>query len=385
MMATPDQSAELQSIVANLPAGATLLLASGTYDLSGGRDLVVTQDGITVRSASGDPGDVILDLGYSSGQGFLVSGDDFTVAELTVRRPMWHGVHVVGGTDSNTENTTIYRVRVEDPGQQGIKVNPSEAGFFVDYGEIACSEIVLTDAGRPNVTNCYTGGVDAHAALDWVVRDNRIEGFWCDQGLSEHAIHFWNVSRGTLVERNVIVDCARGVGFGLGTGGNGTTRDYGDDPCPGASYLGHIDGVIRNNLVWAGRPELFASQAGMDSGVAVEQACGARVLHNTVFAAGGTPFVSMEYRFPNTDATFANNLVSHDIVQRDQAQASLDGNMEQAGPEHFVDAAGGDLHLVPGSAAVDAGVALTDAPADDVDGQPRDDGAPDVGGDELDP
>ena len=53
------------------------------------------------------------------------------------------------------------------------------------------------------------GGVDAHAARGWTIRRNRIEGFWCPSGLSEHAIHFWSASRGTLVERNTIIDAAQ--------------------------------------------------------------------------------------------------------------------------------------------------------------------------------
>ena len=47
------------------------------------------------------------------------------------------------------------------------------------------------------------------------------------------------------------------------------------------------------------------------------------------------------------------------------------------------DAAGGDLHLVQGAPAVDAGVDLgAHAVDDDLDGDERTDGAPDVGADE---
>ena len=55
--------------------------------------------------------------------------------------------------------------------------------------------LLLTDAGRAQVQDCYTGGIDAHSAWGWVVRDNVFEGFWCDQGLSEHAVHFWVTGR----------------------------------------------------------------------------------------------------------------------------------------------------------------------------------------------
>ena len=220
---------------------------------------------------------------------FSIAADDVTIAELTIQRAYYHPIHVTGGADSNTENTLIYRVRVVDPGQQAIKINAQD-GSYADFGTIACSHIELTAEGRPHVTDCYTGGVDAHLAQGWTIRDNTITGFWCESGLSEHGVHVWNSGRDTVVERNTIVDCARGVGFGLGESGNGTARDYGDDPCPGVDgFVGHYGGVIRNNAIIGRDPAMFASQFGMDSGVALEQACGAVVTHNTVVALQPVP------------------------------------------------------------------------------------------------
>lgn len=241
--------------------------------------------------------------------------------------------------------------------------------------------MILTDPGRTHVQDCYTGGIDAHSAWGWVVRDNYFEGFWCDAGLSEHAVHFWVTGRDTVVEGNTIVDCARGVGFGLGQNGNGNQRMYVDDPCPEADYLGHVDGEIRNNMIFAARPELFASESGVDSGIALEQACGTRAHHNTIWFAE-QPFVAIEYRWANTSATIVNNLVSHNIVERDEAQASLAGNLEGQGGEHFQDAGAGELHLVDGSAAIDAGDPITlEWVTTDFDGELRD-AMPDVGADE---
>ena len=110
---------------------------------------------------------------------------------------------------------------------------------------------------------------DVHAARGWIVRQSRFEDIYCaGEGLAEHAIHFWVGSRDTVVENNVIVDCARAIGFGLGENGNGEGRAYQDDPYPGAGYIGHYDGLIRNNAVWAA-VEWF------DTGIGLEQARGA--------------------------------------------------------------------------------------------------------------
>jgi hypothetical protein len=101
-----------------------------------------------------------------------------------------------------------------------VKINPSlPNNHYWDNGTLACSQIELTLSGQGKVLeyngSCYTSGVDAHQARGWTFRDNLIEGFWCQTGLSEHAIHAWTGSRDTLVERNPLVNNARGVEFGL--------------------------------------------------------------------------------------------------------------------------------------------------------------------------
>jgi hypothetical protein len=379
---SPSDAPNLPQLVADAEPNTTFYFNDGTYDLSGANLLHVTTPGLRFVGLNRDRDAVILDANNALGEIFLVAASNTTIAHMTVTRAYWHPIHVTGGSAANTENTLIYDVAVIDPGQQAIKINPSGEGFYVDNGTVACSSVVMTDVGRALVSDCYTGGIDAHSAWGWVVRDNYFEGFWCDAGLSEHAVHFWVTGRDTLVERNTIVDCARGVGFGLGLSGNGNERIYDDDPCPIADYLGHVDGIIRNNMIYASRPELFASEYAVDSGIALEQACGTIVAHNTVWFFQ-QPFVSIEYRWPNTDAILTNNLTSHGIVLRDGAIAQLASNLEYQGGEHFVDELTGELHLVAGSAAIDAGdPSGLDLAPNDFDADPRD-ATPDVGADEY--
>ncbi len=278
-------------------------------------------------------------------------------------------------------DTLIYNVHIIDPGQQAIKINPHAAKIhFTDDGVVACSTLGRAKVWEIN-GSCYTGGVDGHQSRGWVVRDNSIEGFWCPGGLSEHGVHFWTGSRDTVVERNRIIDNARGIGFGLRESGTG--RTYADDPCPGASgYVGHFDGVIRNNFIFANRAELFTSQSGADGGIAL--ACGAQAVHNTV-AFTAAPFAAVEWRFANTDVSLINNLTTHNLMDRGGA-ASLAGNLDHQPLSTFVDGAYGNLHLdSTAAAAIDQGAATPPGIcSDDFDGEARPAGsAADIGADEY--
>jgi uncharacterized repeat protein (TIGR01451 family) len=379
----PAQAGQLRSIVLNASAGDTILLHDGTYNLNG--DYIwIRAPGLTLRSASGNREAVVIDGSYRTTEIVTIAASDVTVADLTLKRASTHPIHVTPDfvDTADITNALIYNVHIVDPGEQAIKINQN-GNHYADSGEVACSHIELTDAGRPHVSGCYTGGVDGHQAWGWVIRDNVIEGFWCPSGLSEHAIHFWTGSRDTLVERNVLVDNARGVGFGLDRSGDG--RVYPDDPCPGPGYVGHFDGIIRNNFIFASRSELFSSQSGFDCGICLAQACGTQVLHNTV-ASTQAPFSSIEWRFPNTSAGITNNLVTHNLRPRDDAVATLAGNLDQASLSLFVDGSSGDLHLASGATeAIDRGVSIAAGLCDeDIDGDPRPwGGGYDIGADEV--
>ncbi len=377
---TPSQAGQLASIVAGAPAGSTIRLANGTYAL-GGALLNLRAPGVTLRSLSGNAAAVVLDNNYLGGDLVAVTASNVTVADLTVQRAFYHPIHIAPSSGPLT-GTLVHNVRVIDPGEQGIKINPN-AGFFPDAGVIRCSRVELTDQGRPFIrNNCYTGGIDGHQALGWRVHDNVIAGFWCTTGLSEHGIHFWTGSRDTLVERNVLRNNARGIGFGLGLDTPG--RTYPDTPCPGVTTAGHFRGVIRNNFVVVNDPRVFSQgSGGFDAGIALEQVCLAETSHNTVYSTQ-PPFSSIEWRWAGNAGRIANNLVSHNVRARDGATATVAGNIQNGPATLVVDLPGsGDLHLrIDAAAAIDHGVVLPPGTVDgDIDLDPRDT-APDVGADE---
>jgi hypothetical protein len=376
---TPSQVAALQSILDSAQPGHTIQLADGVYALP--QTLVMRIPGVTLRSKSGNRLGVVLDGRYAVGDVVLIQRSDVTIADLTLTRSDWHLVHVVPGASGSVSGTLLHNLRGVDAAEQFVKVNPA-SGWYADNGVIRCSSLELTDAGRAYVrNNCYTGGIDIHQARGWQIHGNIIAGFWCGTGLSEHAIHVWTGSRDTRVEGNVIVNSARGIGFGLGSAVTG--RTYSDAPCGGAVNIGHYGGAIMNNFVVATDPRLFASGDGFDTGVGLEQSCETNVLHNTIVSTATPRSSSIEWRFTNTVAGIANNLVTHSLVSRDGARATTGGNVTNAPLSMFVDVAAANLHLVAGATiAIDKAVPLTSPVAFDIDAQARGQSA-DVGADEY--
>jgi hypothetical protein len=359
----------LQNAVNNANSGgdANILIASGEYDLSG-IALQITANGVTVRGQSGNRSAVILDNHYveagTSGI-FRILASNVTIADMTLQHAYYHAIHISPG-GSNVENVLIDNVHIIDPGEQAIKINPDSrdaATYTVNNGIIRDCMIELTSTGRENLTNtdysCYTGGIDAHWAADWIVQDNIIKGFWCSTDLSEHGIHFWNNSSNIIVERNRIIDCDRGIGFGLGLDGNS-------------------GGIIRNNMIYHGVDHGFS-----DVGISVESTPDAQIYNNTIYHVHN--YSAIEYRFDTTsNVHIANNLTNRSITRRDDALALVENNVTNAQASWFVSVPSGNLHLATAVAAVvDQGMVITGL-TDDFDGGTRPYGSGhDIGADEY--
>ncbi len=354
----------LETAVTNANGGGDkqITIAAGTYYLNGVY-LRLTADNITISGASGKREDVVLDGDYITTEIFQVLGSNITIQDLTLREAMYHPIHVFPG-DHDVIGTLIKNVHIIDPGQQAIKINQNGAKTYsANFGTVQQSKIELTESGRAMVwqinNSCYTGGVDAHHAAGWNIKDNVITGFWCYDGLSEHGVHFWSFSEDTVVERNWITNCDRGIGFGLGNSG-------------------HVGGIIRNNIIYHD-----TGHDHSDVGIGLETASGAQVYNNTIFHDHSYPY-AIEYRFSATNnVNIINNLTNKSIVSRDGGTASLSHNVTSAQASWFRNAAGGDLHLAaPISQVVDNGIGVFGL-RDDFDREARPMGkGVDIGADE---
>lgn len=335
---------------ANATGNVTILLEDGTYVLD---DMLwISGEQITFRSRSGNRDAVVI-----RGQGmygsvshiFNVSGSFFTAADVTLGWVSSHGIQI----HSDSDNPVIHNIRFVNTGEQMLKVSyrPGDS----TSSENGLVEWCVFEYPAGVGPQYYIGGIDAHQAFNWVVRYNIFRHIRSPESdLAEHAIHFWSDSSDTLIEHNMITNCDRGIGLGLGD-------------------RGHWNGMIRNNMVHTTR----------DVGIGLESAEGAAVYNNTVYTENYDN--SIEYRFPETQGVLImNNLTNGGIASRDGGSASVSNNMTGAHASWFVSANTGDLHLLTSeSAVVDQGRFLPDV-LQDIDCQFRPQGsAYDIGADEV--
>lgn len=368
---------ELQRAIAEANASTprTLLLADGHYTL-GAESLVIRCRGLVIRGASGHR-DRVLVTGPDVGPNatlpnvFVIESNDVVIADLTLGRCRFHGIQVRGESPYDVAGLHVRNCHLIDCNEQFIKGSSAEtdpAGATDGIIEGCTFEFT-----RGWAYQYYTGGIDIHKGVNWVVRDNLFRNLRVPanrDGMAEHAIHFWKrcptQPQNILIERNRILNCDRGIGLGL------VNAD-------GGFHGGQS--VIRNNLV-------HNDGAGprTDVGIGLEHASGVNVDHNTVIIP--SYWAPIEYRFPgSSNVVFRNNLVNRSIQRRDDAPtAPSTGNLEHILPTWFRDLAQGDLRLT--AAAQPALDQATPIPGLTTDAyqQPRPQGTgPDIGATEFAP
>jgi hypothetical protein len=371
-------------------ADRTIELEDGIYRLEWSH-LWLGREGVTVRSRSGNRDAVVLkgERGMRGGSIefiFQVAADDVTIRDLTMEDVGSHAVIIHGEAPYDADRTQLRNLVIRDTYEQMVKVTPANqdpARWFSEDGLLEDSLLEYSAGIGPQY---YIGGIDAHGAKGWVVRRNVFRGIASPSGsLAEHAVHFWSWSRDTLVERNLIIDCDRGVGLGL-------------------SNSGHVRGVIRDNLIYHG---VEPGGGFADVSIEVLHADGARVHHNTVYQAHTNYFAAIK-NWESADVMIFNNAVQmapHSFWGVQQAIWVKDGTGPVLGnavsapnaswfgsvtppPARRISETGHFLHIGEGDAGglIDAGVTnFAGWPGfdPDYDGEPRPGGdSVDIGADE---
>jgi len=311
---------EFQSAIsqANSSGGnMTILIADGDYQIASTSSFpYITGSNIVIRSLNGNRDAVIVrgsgnNYNYGTEDGFLIAGNNVTIADLTIQEVGNHGIQVSG------HNLYVHNVKFQDIYEQMIKGSSTAA--TIDSALVQCSLFQYTQGIGPN---WYIGGIDGHKSHGWIVRDNVFKDISSPGiSLAEHAVHFWNNSANNIVERNMIYNCDRGIGFGLG---NSAPQNTG--------------GIIRNNMIYNDGSNIYD-----DVGIGLERSPNTRVYNNTVII---DYFNAIEYRFSaTTNVDIVNNLTNQAISSRDGGTASLQTNVTNAQDGWFIDVNTGDLHL----------------------------------------
>lgn len=356
---------ELQNAVAtanSLGGNTTIAMRDGTYTLSD--TLYVNAPNVAIVGQSGDRTKVIIQGDAMSGSAKVgnvirVAASNFQLSDVTLQKSKWHLIQIAGET--NADAPVIKNCILRDAYEQMLKVTVDTANPSVtsDNGLV---ENCLFEYSAGIGPQYYIGGIDAHGAKNWVVRNNTFQNIISPNGsVAEFAVHFWSGSANNTVEKNLIVNCDRGIGFGLDTRPNN-------------------GGIIRNNMIY------HAANKGSyaDTGIALTESPNTQVYNNTIFMENSFPW-AIEYRFTSTrNVLVANNLTNKPIQSRDGATGTVTKNATNAAGTWFVNRSSGDLHLASAvSTVVDMGQAVSGL-SDDFDGQSRPQGTGiDIGADEF--
>ena len=356
--------------------GDTITVAPGTYTITGvDRIWIVNRPGpVLVRGKTGNPRDVVIQgKGQDNSSVWVVFNLDYsprwTFKDLTTRRTYYHGFKF----DHTSTDCVLKNIIMLDHGESGVKGTCDPAsGVYPDRLTVDGCEIGFTspDGGTRTVVE----GVDGVGVNDWIIRNCRFINVQRG-GKPAFGVFTKGNSSNTIIESNRFENCFIGASFG----GGGTAPQYFRDN--NRAYE-HSNGVIRNNII-IGCP---------DAGIYINKGRNAKVYNNTIFEC----VLTIQLRFPQSTGDVRNNLVKRapsnpyePIVRlRDGATFIKNKANLAASDADFVKPGGPqsqkDLHLVSGSAAVDAGVNLGSLVPVDFEGQPRPAGnAYDVGADEL--
>lgn len=328
----------------------TILIADGTYEVASTASYpYLTASNVVIRSASGNRDAVVLtgggmrDVLPDTENGIYAVGNNVTIADLTIKEVGNHAIQVIG------DNLFVHNVKIQNTREQMLK--GTGGGDGADNGIVQCCLFEYTAGIGPQF---YIGGIDVHKGDNWMVNDNIFKNIASpSEFTAEHAVHFWRTGSNNTVERNVIINCDRGIGFGLG-------NDVDN---------GIVGGIIRNNMIYNDGNHPFD-----DVGIGLEHSPDTKVYNNTIYLAAYPR--AIEYRWAaTTNVQITNNLTNQSITSRNGGQATLTTNYTNAASSWFVNPSLGDLRLnTNNTTVVNQGTSLSEV-AGDIDQTPRPQGA----------
>lgn len=323
---------DLEKAVAEATSGATIIVEEGVYWLR--KPLTFKRNQVRLRGACKDRSKVVLRGNGMSGAGsphiIAIQASDICIADLTLGWVPYHGIQIHG--EVGATRPRMHNLHILDCGEQLIKISvgpgPVAEKKYSDEGELVGSRLEYTN----HAPSWYTNGIDVLAGKDWVVRENKFFRIRGPEGqASGPAILLWQNSLNSLVERNLIVDCSKGIAFG---------NPHGPDPKSsrhGEGVYDHQGGVIRYNRI--------VRRTDGDTGIELNKAGGFVCSNNVVFLERSIVNWAIEYRFPVTFGSIRMNLANRPVLGRDGGRAIVEKNITTAEKHWFINTDLGDMRL----------------------------------------
>lgn len=349
----------------SLAAGATLLIEPGVYQFD--RPLVLRgRKNVTIRSVSGDPTSVTLKgLGWEKGNDLddilrVAACDGVMIAGLTFAESRSYGIKVEA--EHAPKNIHIYNCDFRNIGVRAIKGSASQDPMIMaENGSVRFCDFENNKVPPANwlFGGDYISAIDMMALDRWTFSDNTFRNINGRNGGGRAAIFIWVRSRRIVVERNVILNCDRGISFG--NPGVSTANLKGEQTI----YVS--EGIIQNNMI----------SGGVDCGIELWHAKGIKVRHNSILRPERNWNRGIRIGAGVAQTEVVNNLVDGGI-QVEGGDAQVKENVAKRIEDYFVEPANGNLALTAkASDAINRGVKL-DHPLSDIRGLARD-GEPDFG------
>ena len=347
--------------VKNADVGDTILLADGRFMIPPG--MTLTQDRVSIRSESGDRERVIIDSSMRRDVMLTLKGtDDTTIADVTFANNELYGVRILG--DSNVTRTRIYNVKFHNIYTRGVKGTGAhrkdDSGDAVPYAPSVVERVRPTDG---SIRHClfindeikgdagyhepdYISGIDMMHLKNWTIADNVFTGIRGKNGGGRGAIFIWIASENVVSERNLIVNCDRGISYGN----------------PSSAMENMYHGIIRNNCI----------VGGANMAIEVDHCIATQVCNNSVFATHFDYDRTVSIARTFTGSRCFNNLIHGKVslpAQLEQGQNRV-GDLSGL----FANPALGDLRISvksPAAAEIAGRGVVLDSVSDDFTGRKR--------------
>jgi MYXO-CTERM domain-containing protein len=316
-VATP---AELTAAIGAAVAGDEIVLADGTYALTGATCSAVGTSAAPIVVRAANP--KLAKIEFNGTEGFKVSGAYWTFEDLDITGvcpsdpTCEHAFHVTGAA----HYFVLRGSKVTDFNAQ-VKVNAAMVGAAMvtpNNGLIENNDI--GDTGE-RLTSNPTTKLNIDTGDDWVIRRNYIHDFAKGMGdYISYGAFFKSGGKRGIMERNLVIcqivpDTVMTYRIGLSLGGGGTAPQFcapafnANTPCDPE----HTDGIIRNNII------VNCS----DVGIYLNKGKNSHLLYNTLIATSG-----IDFRYLGSTGEAIGNVLGGLIRNRENATSTQTANVE---------------------------------------------------------